>query len=91
MISTWSSCIELSVERYFITLSTQKGLSMFGSDAHDVYAYAPAPAPETMTYTTIDDTYFEWYKKRQGNHLIIILSYLCCTLLKDVKNQKKCG
>ena len=42
MVSTWSSCLELPIQRLFIGLCAQKGLCMY-DDAHDTYAHAPAP------------------------------------------------
>ena len=59
MVSTWSSCVELPIQQLFIGLSAQKGLYMYGDDAHDAYAHASAPAPEMMTHLMIDDAYFE--------------------------------
>ena len=67
MVSTWSSCVELPIQRMYIGLCAQKGLCMYGGDARDAYAHAPAP--ETMTHLTIDDAYYEWYKEKTGKSL----------------------
>ena len=58
MVSTWSSCVELPIQRHFIAPAAQKGLPMYVGNARDTYAHAhaPAPAPEMMTHLTIDDT-----------------------------------
>ena len=48
MVSTWSSCVELPIQRLFIALAAQKGRCMYGGDARDAYAHAPAP--EMMTH-----------------------------------------
>ena len=61
MSSIWSSCVEFLIQRSFLILSAQKELSLFGDDACD--KYINTPAPKTMTHLTIDDAYFEWYKK----------------------------
>ena len=67
MVSTWSSCVELLIQRLFIGLSAQKGLCMYGGDTHDAYVHAPTP--EMMTHLTIDDAYFEWFKEKTGKTL----------------------
>ena len=67
MVSTWSSCVEMPIQRLFIRLCAQKGLCMYGGDACDAYVHAPAP--EMMTYLTIDDAYYEWYKEKTGKNL----------------------
>ena len=67
MVSTWSSCVDLPIQRLFIGLSSQKGLCMYGGNARDAYAHALAP--EMMTYLTIDDAYYEWYKETNGKSL----------------------
>ena len=73
MVSTWSSCVELPIQQLFIGLSAQKGLCMYGGDACDTHAHAPAP--KRMTHLTIDDAYYEWYKKTTGKNLN------CCFVL----------
>ena len=57
MVSTWSLCVMLPIQRLFIALAAQKGLCMYGDDTRDAFAHAPAP--EMMTHLTIDDTDFE--------------------------------
>ena len=46
---------------------------MYGGDACDAYAHDPAP--KLMAYLTIDDAYFEWYKK--NNQQVFELTF--CT------------
>ena len=53
MVSIWSSCVELPIQRMFIGLCAQKGLCMYSGDAYNAYAHVPAP--ETMTNLIIDD------------------------------------
>ena len=67
MVSTWSLCVELPIQRLFIALAAQKGLCMYVGDASDTYAHVPAP--KMMTHLTIDDAYFEWYKEKTGKTL----------------------
>ena len=62
MVSTWSLCVELPIQRLFIALAAQKGLCMYGDDARDAYAHEPAP--EMITHLTIDDAYLNGIKKR---------------------------
>ena len=65
--STWSSCVELPIQRLFLALCAKHGLSIYGADVTDAYAHSPAP--DTATYLTIDDAYSEWYLKRFGKVL----------------------
>ena len=67
MVNTWSSCVELPIQRLYIALAAQKGLCMYGGDARDVYAHTPTS--EMLTHLTIDDAYFEWYKEKTGKSL----------------------
>ena len=67
MVSTWSSCVELPIQRLFIALAAQKGWCMYGGDACNAYAHAPAL--EMMTHLTIDDAYFECFKEKTGKSL----------------------
>ena len=52
--STWSSCVELPVQRVFLGIAADLGLTIFGGDATDAYAHSPAP---NDTYLAIDDVY----------------------------------
>ena len=56
--STWSSCVELPVQRLFMGLCADMGLTIYGGDATDAYAHSPAP---NDTYLAINDAYTEWY------------------------------
>ena len=64
MVSTWSSCVELSIQRLFIGLCTYRILCIYGGDASAAYAHAPTHT--VMTHLTIDDTYVGWYKEKTG-------------------------
>ena len=56
MVSTWSSYMELLIQRLIIGLCAQKSLCMYGGDVHNAYTHAPSP--EMMTHLTINDAYF---------------------------------
>ena len=64
--STWSSCVELPVQRLFMGLCADMGLTIYGGDATDAYAHSPAP---TDTYLAVDDAYADWYYKKNGEHI----------------------
>ena len=59
--STWSSCVELLIQRLFLELCATKNLRIYGGDARDAYAHSPAP--EVPIFLKIDDTYAKWYKQ----------------------------
>ena len=50
--STWSSCVELPVQRMFIGITAHAGLTVYGGDTIDAYAYCPAP---NDTLLAVDD------------------------------------
>ena len=62
MVSTWSSCVELPIQRLFLGIATSKSLKLYGGDAKDTYAHSPAS--ETSTYLSIDNQYADWYKHK---------------------------
>ena len=64
--STWSSCVELPVQRIFLGIAADLGLTVYGGDATDAYAHSPAPSD---TYLAIDDAYADWYKDRFGEEI----------------------
>ena len=64
--STWSSCVELPVQRVFLGIAADLGLIVFGGDATDAYAHSPAP---NVTYLAINDTYADWYKDTTGKDI----------------------
>ena len=64
--STWSSCVELPVQRLFMGLCADMGLTIYGSDVTDAYAHSPAP---NDTYLAVDDAYADWYYKNKGEHI----------------------
>ena len=41
--STWSSCVELPIQRLFLGICANTGLTIYGGDATDAYAYLPTP------------------------------------------------
>ena len=64
--STWSSCVELPVQRIFLCIAVDLGLTVYGGDATDAYAHSPAP---NDTYIEIDDAYADWYKDTTGKDI----------------------
>ena len=64
--STWSSCVELPVQRLFMGLCADMELTIYGVNATDAYAYSPAPSD---TYLAIDDAYTNWYFKKHGEQI----------------------
>ena len=64
--STWSLCVELPVQRLFMGLCADMGLTIYGGNATDAYAHSPAP---NDTYLAIDDAYADWYYKKKGEHI----------------------
>lgn len=62
MVSTWSSCVELPIQRLFLGIAASKSLKLYGGDAKDAYAHSPAS--ETPTYLSIDNQYADWYKHK---------------------------
>ena len=64
--STWSSCVELPVQRIFLGIAADLNLTIYGGDATDAYAHSPAP---NDTYLAIDDAYADWYKDRFGEEI----------------------
>ena len=64
--STWSSCIELLVQRLFMGLCADMGLTIYGGNATDAYAHSPAP---NDNYLAVDDAYADWYYKKKGEHI----------------------
>ena len=67
MVSTWSSCIELPIQRLFLGIAASKSLKLYGGDAKDAYAHAPPS--ETPSYLSIDDQYADWYKHKYGKEI----------------------
>ena len=41
--STWSSCVELPLQRLFLGICANAGLTIYGGDATDAYAHSPSP------------------------------------------------
>ena len=54
--STWSSCVEMPVQRMFLGIVAALELVIYGVDVQDAYGH-PA-APEVPTYLSIDDAYY---------------------------------
>ena len=55
--STWSSCVELSIQRLFLGISPALNLIVCGADAIDAYDHSPAP--DAKTYLSVDNAYEE--------------------------------
>ena len=53
--STWSSCVELPVQRLFLGISAVLELDIYGSDVTDAYAHSNTH--EIPTFLKIDDAY----------------------------------
>ena len=54
--STWSSCVELSVQYLFLEICANAGLTIYRGDATDAYGHYPAP---NNTYLQVDNAYTE--------------------------------
>ena len=63
--STWSSCVELPIQRLFMGISAALELTIYGSDILDAYAHSEAPG--IPTFLKIDDAYSDWWKKYRPN------------------------
>ena len=61
--STWSSCVELPIQRLFLRMCANSGLTIYGGDAIDAYVHSHAP---NDTYFVVDNAYAEWYKDVKG-------------------------
>ena len=59
--STWSSCVELPVQRLFLGISAALNLTIYGGDATDAYAHALAS--DIPTYLQVDEAYEEWWNE----------------------------
>ena len=57
--STWSSCVELPVQRLFLGICVDSGSTIYGGEATDTYVHL---SPPNDTYLTFDDAYADWYK-----------------------------
>ena len=58
---TWSSYVELPVQRLFLGICADAGLKIYGGDATDTYARSPAPK---IRYLQVNDAYAEWYNNK---------------------------
>ena len=65
--STWSSCVALPIQRLFLALCAQQGLSIYGCDIIDAYAHTPAA--DTKSYLAVDQAYLDWYLKTEGKRI----------------------
>ena len=50
--STWSLCVELSIQQLFLGICVNAGLTIYGGDVTDAYAHSPAP---NDTYLQVDN------------------------------------
>ena len=41
--STWSSCVEISIQCLFLGICADAGLTIYGEDATDAYTHSPVP------------------------------------------------
>ena len=53
--STWSSCVELPIQRLFLGISAALNLIVYGADAINTYAHSPAP--DAKMYLSINNAY----------------------------------
>ena len=63
MASTWSSCVELPIQRLFLGICAHQNLAIYGADAQDAYAHEEA---DGNTFLAIDDAYSDWYYNKYG-------------------------
>ena len=59
--STWSSCVELPIQRLFLGICSNSGLTIYGGDATDTYVHSPAP---NNTYLQVDNVHTKWYNNK---------------------------
>ena len=64
--STWSLCVKLHVQRLFLGICDNAGLTIYGRDATDAYVHSPA---SNDIYLQVDDTYAEWYNNKFKNKI----------------------
>ena len=50
--STWSLCVELPIQRLFLGICVNAGLTIYGGGTTDAYAHSPAP---NNTYLQVED------------------------------------
>ena len=50
--ATWSSCVELPIQRMFLAICALKNLQIYGADVVDAYSHSPA---EEETYLKVDN------------------------------------
>ena len=85
--STWSSCVELPIQRLLLGISPTLNLIVYGADAIDVYAHNPAP--DAKTYLSVDNAYEEWWnwtaKERDKPPITRKLFYRLDTACKDTR------
>ena len=56
--STWSSCVEMPIQRLFPAIAASEGCTVCGADAMDAHAHAAATGAKTCL--TCDDACREW-------------------------------
>ena len=59
--STWSSCVELPIQRMFLGMCADINLIVWGLDCVDAYAHACSPSD---TYLAVNEAYAEWYENK---------------------------
>lgn len=63
MTRTWSSCVELPIQRLLLALCASKGLRLYGADVVDVFGHS---LNDCKTYLSVDHAYIEWAKEALG-------------------------
>ena len=57
--STWSSCLELPIQRMFLGISAALNMTIYGGDVLDAYTHANSG--DIPTYLAVDEPYEEWW------------------------------
>ena len=65
--STWSSCVEMPIQRLFLAIAASEGYTVYGADVIDAYAHAAATGIKTCL--TCDDAHREWACKALGKEV----------------------
>ena len=86
--STWLSYVEIPVQRLFLGIASDLGLTIFGGDTTDVYTHSPEPS---KTYLDIDDAYSDWYEDKVDKEINRNMYYLLIIVYKVILNLKRYG
>ena len=66
MAQTWSSCVELPIQRLFLSPCASLGLRIFGADATDAHAHSQVDANAIKCYLAADNACINWAEKVSG-------------------------